>query len=105
MQPTLFPLDDPDELPVQPATPPLTPATTQAQAAAEKPRGLRLRGFTCPHCRGVRLFVYRTRRPCAGKIVRYRQCSVCGFRTTTEEKLGHALPGRDPSRVTAVLPT
>jgi len=59
-------------------------------AALPKPK--RLRGFTCPNCRGVRLFVYRTRRPCAGKVVRYRQCSTCTYRTTTEEKFGHVLP-------------
>ena len=46
-----------------------------------------VKGFTCPDCRGVRLFVYRTRRPAAGRIVRYRQCSACGFRLVTEERV------------------
>lgn len=39
----------------------------------------------CPECCGVRLHVYRTRRP--GKdgetLFRYRECSACGCRTVT----------------------
>jgi transcriptional regulator NrdR family protein len=48
------------------------------------------RGFVCPDCR-VRLYVYYTSRPCAGRVVRYRQCPECGYRHTTEEHFGHVL--------------
>lgn len=89
-QPTLFPVeDDPPAAPIASAAPALAPG--------EKP--VRVRGFACPTCRGVRLFVYRTRRPMAGRVVRYRKCSWCGYRTTTEERLGHSLPTKS---VTAV---
>lgn len=45
------------------------------------------KGFTCPDCKGHRLHVVTKREVCAGVIVRYRQCSVCGRRTITEERL------------------
>lgn len=53
---------------------------------AEKPRG-----FTCPDCRGVRLFVYRTQSPAKGRVVRYRACSACGYRVATEERVARVL--------------
>lgn len=86
-QPTLFPIED--DGPVPAAPPPAKP-----------PRGLKLRGFTCPHCPGARLFVYKSRRPCAGRVVRYRKCPSCPFRTTTEERAGRVLPPV-PARDTA----
>ena len=46
----------------------------------------RVCGFACPQCRGVRLFVYRTRRPCPGLVVRYRKCTACGHRIVTDER-------------------
>ena len=45
------------------------------------------RGFTCPDCKGVRLHVMTTYKPSSGLIVRYRQCSACGHRTVTEERV------------------
>lgn len=49
-------------------------------------RPVAVRGFACPECSGVRLFVYRTRRPARGLVVRYRECAACGFRVVTEER-------------------
>ncbi|HEY1186928.1 MAG TPA: hypothetical protein VGE74_04690 [Gemmata sp.] len=49
------------------------------------------RGFVCPECVGVRLAVYRTRRPRRGLIVRYRECSACGYREATEEQCARIL--------------
>lgn len=45
-----------------------------------------VRGFACPTCVGVRLFVCETKRPMTGLIVRYRKCGVCGFKVVTEER-------------------
>lgn len=53
---------------------------------SEKPRG-----FYCPECRGVRLELYRTHSPAKGRIVRYRVCSVCGYRVATEERVARVL--------------
>jgi hypothetical protein len=71
---------------------PELPDPVQQPASVVTPKRPRIRGFACPSCVGVRLFVYRTRRPCAGKVLRYRMCSSCGHRQTTEEKFGHVLP-------------
>jgi transcriptional regulator NrdR family protein len=46
-----------------------------------------VKGFRCPHCRGERLYVLQSRRPAAGLIVRYRECSACGHRVVTEERV------------------
>lgn len=53
---------------------------------ADTPAPLKIRGITCPNCVGSRLDVYKTRRPCNGKVVRYRKCSACGYRCSTEER-------------------
>lgn len=45
-----------------------------------------VKGFSCPDCRGVRLFVRETTRPMPGLIRRYRECTACGYRVTTEER-------------------
>lgn len=42
-------------------------------------------GLYCPDCRGVRLTVVSSKRPCPGVKVRYRRCSACGLRLTTRE--------------------
>jgi Zn ribbon nucleic-acid-binding protein len=57
-----------------------------------------LTGFTCPQCRGHRLAVYRTRRPCPGRVVRYRECSACGYREVGKESKSHVLPKRKAPR-------
>ena len=48
---------------------------------------MNLKGFTCPECHGVRLQVMTTYKPSSGLIVRYRQCTACGHRTVTEERV------------------
>lgn len=55
------------------------------------------KGFSCPSCAGVRLCVYRTRRPCPGLVVRYRECSACGLRVVTEERVRPAKKGESTS--------
>ena len=40
----------------------------------------------CPICHGVRLHVYRTRRPKGVFTYRYRECTTCGTRTVAREK-------------------
>lgn len=50
------------------------------------------RGIVCRACRGVPLKVYRTRRPAAGLVVRYRVCPACGYRCATEERPARDLP-------------
>jgi hypothetical protein len=63
----------------------------------------RIRGIFCPTCRGVRLVVYRTRRPRMGLVRRYRECSACGLRLVTEEQAGRVIrPGREKSGATSV---
>ncbi|HEY1191923.1 MAG TPA: hypothetical protein VGE74_30110 [Gemmata sp.] len=63
-----------------------------SELKTEKPRG-----FVCPDCVGFRLLeVYRTRRPARGRVVRYRQCSACGYREATEERTTRMLaPKKD----------
>lgn len=63
------------------------------------------KGFACANCRGVRLFVYRTRRPCAGLVVRYRECSACGARVVTEERIRPAGEVPTKFRATSVRPS
>lgn len=60
------------------------------------------RGFLCPQCAGVRLVVYRTRRPARGLVVRYRECPTCGFRAVTEERARPATSPSDNSGATSV---
>lgn len=45
------------------------------------------KGFSCPSCRGHRLHTTHTTRPIIGMIRRYRKCSACGHRITTEERV------------------
>lgn len=45
------------------------------------------KGIYCPSCRGVRLAVLATRRPCPGLVLRYRKCSACDARLVTEERV------------------
>jgi len=45
------------------------------------------KGFACPNCVGVRLFVTATKRPKRGLIVRYRKCTSCGFSVVTDERV------------------
>lgn len=59
---------------------------------------LRIRGFTCPFCPGVALRVYKSRRPCAGVVIRYRRCPDCAYRKTTRETSGKDLPPAPPWR-------
>ncbi len=58
------------------------------------------KGFPCPECVGVRLFVYRTETPRRGLIVRYRKCSACGFSEVTEER-SRAVKARPKKNVTS----
>lgn len=51
-----------------------------------KPRPIKLKGFNCPGCLGVPLDAIRTRRGAKGVIVRRRECPICGYRITTEER-------------------
>ena len=65
-------------------------------AASPGPRGL-----YCPDCRGVRLTVTSSSRPCAGVKIRYRKCSACGLRLKTREivvRLGDDPGGEKKSR-------
>lgn len=52
----------------------------------QKPRPT-VKGFACENCKGHRLHVIDTERPMAGLVVRYRECSACGYRIVTEERL------------------
>lgn len=45
------------------------------------------KGIYCPSCRGVRFTVVTTRRPCPGLTVRYRRCTACGTKITTEDRI------------------
>lgn len=45
------------------------------------------KGFSCPNCVGVRLFVTHTRRPKKGLIVRHRKCTACGLSVVTDERV------------------
>jgi len=47
------------------------------------------KGLFCPNCRGVRLAVTTTKRPCPGRRVRYRKCTACGTRIRTVEVITH----------------
>lgn len=49
-----------------------------------------LKGFGCPECKGHRLFVTDTERPMPGLVVRFRECSACGYRVVTEERVAKA---------------
>lgn len=69
---------------------PEVPAELPAKPKPAKP--VKVRGMTCPDCTGVRLFVYKTTRPRAGCIRRYRSCAACGYRETGEERRGRVLP-------------
>lgn len=53
-----------------------------------------VKGFACPTCRGHRLYVVQSRRPAPGLVVRYRECSVCGHREVTEERVSRARKAR-----------
>jgi transcriptional regulator NrdR family protein len=46
-----------------------------------------VKGMTCPACRGWRLHVVTTRNVAPGITRRYRECSGCGERCTTEERI------------------
>ncbi|AMV23770.1 hypothetical protein VT84_05115 [Gemmata sp. SH-PL17] len=54
----------------------------------------RPRGLSCARCRGS-LQVYRTTKPTADLVVRYRRCKTCGTRTVSEERMIRTLPGPD----------
>lgn len=56
--------------------------------ATVEPAAPSARGIVCARCRG-RLSVYCVRKPCAGKVVRYRECEACGYRCVTVEKISH----------------
>ncbi len=60
----------------------------------ETPKAEKPRGFVCPECVGFRLVVYRTKRPTKSRIIRYRQCSACGYREATEERFARVLKRR-----------
>lgn len=45
------------------------------------------RGLYCPHCHGIRLMVSATKRPQPGVKIRYRQCSACGTKVKTTERI------------------
>lgn len=57
-----------------------------------------VRGIVCRWC-GGRLEVYRVRKPCAGRIRRYKQCTWpdCDYRCVTDEKVvaENLIPERD----------
>lgn len=42
-------------------------------------------GLYCPDCRGVRLMVVCTKKPCPGLRLRYRVCSACELVIRTKE--------------------
>lgn len=46
-----------------------------------------VKGINCPDCHGVRMFVAITYNPCPGLVVRYRECTACGCRLVTEERV------------------
>lgn len=52
------------------------------------------KGFSCPDCRGVRLHTTHTTRPIVGMVRRYRKCSACGLRITTEERIAKAVKSK-----------
>ncbi len=45
------------------------------------------RGIDCPTCQGFRLCVVKKTRACRGLVRRRVECSVCGSRFNTEERL------------------
>ena len=97
-----MPLDAEREPVVEAVTPSLTGEGSLARAKPKK-----LVGFTCPDCPREKLRVYKTRRPLAGRVVRYRKCVACGYRITTVEHLGLILPRTGaprPVRVPKVRP-
>lgn len=52
-------------------------------------------GFYCPECRGVRpLLVTKTYPALPGRIDRYRECGVCGFRIVSRERFLRKRPPR-----------
>jgi transcriptional regulator NrdR family protein len=46
-----------------------------------------VKGLTCPACRGFRLFVVTSCNTAPGIVRRYRECSGCGGRFATEERI------------------
>lgn len=52
--------------------------------------------FTCATCKGAPLVIYKTRRPTASTIIRYRRCDRCGYRCSGLERPLRALPPRPP---------
>jgi transcriptional regulator NrdR family protein len=52
-----------------------------------RPKKPHTRGIDCPSCRGFRLCVVRTRRACRGVVKRRLECTACGTRFNTEERL------------------
>lgn len=55
------------------------------------------KGIYCPSCRGVRLAVYCTKRPCPGIRIRYRRCSACNTRVKTKEVVIAFVPAKPAS--------
>lgn len=51
-------------------------------------------GMHCPDCRGRRLFVTDTTRPAPGMVARYRECTACGYRVKTVERVARVLKRR-----------
>ncbi|MBP3959871.1 hypothetical protein J8F10_31875 [Gemmata sp. G18] len=52
--------------------------------------------FTCVTCKGAPLIVYKTMRPAANMVVRYRRCDRCGYRCSGLERPLRELPPRPP---------
>ena len=55
------------------------------------------KGLHCPDCKGVRLTVHSSYRPCPGVKIRYRVCSACGARLQTREVVVRPRPKRKPA--------
>lgn len=50
------------------------------------------KGLYCPECKGHRLFVTCTKKPCPGVRVRYLRCSACSLKLKTREVLVRYVP-------------
>lgn len=47
---------------------------------------MRKKGFYCPNCPGLRLFVVTVVSRCPGRRDRYRECRSCAYRIKTIER-------------------
>ncbi len=66
---------------------------------------LAVEGIHCPDCRNVRLFVVKTRRPSSDRIVRTRECSACGLRIVTQEKVVSVRRRSSSGKIVSVRPS